>query len=54
MKRKTFTTALLAGVLTAPWALTAQAQTAYPTKTVRLMVGAGAGGGTDTLSPIHI
>ena len=50
MKRKTFTAALLAATLATPWALTAQAQTAYPTKTVRLMVGAGAGGGTDIIA----
>ncbi len=50
MKRKTFTAALLASALTAPWVATAQAQTAYPTKTVRLMVGANAGGGTDIIA----
>lgn len=50
MNRKTFTAALIAGALAAPWALTAQAQTAYPTKTVRLMVGANAGGGTDIIA----
>jgi tripartite-type tricarboxylate transporter receptor subunit TctC len=50
MRRKTFTAALLAGALAAPWAATAQAQTTYPTKTVRLMVGAGAGGGTDIIA----
>jgi tripartite-type tricarboxylate transporter receptor subunit TctC len=50
MKRKTFTAALLASALTAPWVATAQAQTAYPAKTVRLMVGANAGGGTDIIA----
>ena len=50
MNRKTFTAALLAGALAAPWTLTAQAQTAYPNKTVRLMVGANAGGGTDIIA----
>jgi tripartite-type tricarboxylate transporter receptor subunit TctC len=50
MKRKTFTAALLASALAAPWIATAQAQTAYPQKTVRLMVGANAGGGTDIIA----
>ena len=50
MQRKTFTAALLASALTAPWVATAQAQTAYPAKTVRLMVGANAGGGTDIIA----
>ena len=31
-------------------ALSAVAQTAYPTKPVKLMVGAGAGGGTDIIA----
>ena len=31
-------------------AVSAQAQTAYPTKPVKLMVGAGAGGGTDIIA----
>jgi len=39
---------LLAGVLTASPA--AQAQTPYPTKPVRIMVGAPAGGGTDIIA----
>jgi tripartite-type tricarboxylate transporter receptor subunit TctC len=48
MKRRILTSALIAGALLAP--LAAAAQTAYPTKTVRLMVGANAGGGTDIIA----
>jgi tripartite-type tricarboxylate transporter receptor subunit TctC len=48
MKRKTFTAALVA--LAAALALPASAQTAYPTKPVKLMVGAGPGGGTDIIA----
>ena len=51
MKRKTFTAALITSVV-ASMALTlpASAQTAYPTKPVKLMVGAGPGGGTDIIA----
>ena len=48
MHRKTFTAALIAAA--AALALPAAAQTAFPTKTVRLMVGAGPGGGTDIIA----
>jgi len=48
MHRKTFTAALIAAA--AAFALPAAAQTAFPTKTVRLMVGAGPGGGTDIIA----
>lgn len=48
MKRKTFTAALVA--VAAALALPASAQTAYPTKPVKLMVGAGPGGGTDIIA----
>ena len=57
MQRKTFTTALTAlttlatlavAALAAP--LPALAQTAYPSKPVKLMVGAGPGGGTDIIA----
>lgn len=42
---------LLAAALLAPLAAPSQAQTAdFPTKTVRLMVGANAGGGTDIIA----
>jgi len=51
MKRKTFTAALIAGAIAAlTLALPASAQTAYPTKPVKLMVGAGPGGGTDIIA----
>ena len=48
MKRKTFTAALI--TLAAALSLPAGAQTAYPTKPVKLMVGAGPGGGTDIIA----
>ena len=51
MKRKTFTAALITSVIAAmALALPASAQTAYPTKPVKLMVGAGPGGGTDIIA----
>ena len=51
MKRKTFTAALIAGAIASlTLALPASAQTAYPTKPVKLMVGAGPGGGTDIIA----
>ena len=50
MQRKTFTAALIASAIASmTLALPASAQTAYPTKPVKLMVGAGPGGGTDNL-----
>jgi tripartite-type tricarboxylate transporter receptor subunit TctC len=48
MKRRILNAALIAGALLAPMAVAAQ--TAFPTKTVRLMVGANAGGGTDIIA----
>ncbi|MCE2878379.1 MAG: tripartite tricarboxylate transporter substrate binding protein [Comamonadaceae bacterium] len=48
MQRKAFTTALVA--LAAGLALPALAQSSYPAKPVRLMVGAGPGGGTDIIA----
>ena len=48
MKRKTFTAALVA--VAAALTLPASAQTTYPTKPVKLMVGAGPGGGTDIIA----
>jgi tripartite-type tricarboxylate transporter receptor subunit TctC len=48
MQRKTFTAALI--TMAAALALPATAQTAYPTKPVKLMVGAGPGGGTDIIA----
>jgi tripartite-type tricarboxylate transporter receptor subunit TctC len=48
MQRKTFTAALIAAA--AALAMPASAQTAFPTKPVRLMVGAGPGGGTDIIA----
>jgi len=51
MKRKTFTAALITSVIASmALALPASAQTAYPTKPVKLMVGAGPGGGTDIIA----
>ena len=51
MKRKTFTAALITSVVASmTLALPAIAQTAYPTKPVKLMVGAGPGGGTDIIA----
>ena len=51
MKRKTFTAALITSVVASmALALPASAQTAYPTKPVKLMVGAGPGGGTDIIA----
>ena len=51
MKRKTFTAALITSVIASmTLALPASAQTAYPTKPVKLMVGAGPGGGTDIIA----
>ena len=51
MQRKTFNTALMASLIaSATLALPAAAQTAYPTKPVKLMVGAGPGGGTDIIA----
>jgi len=54
MKRKTFTAALIATAALAAVSLSAPfgaaAQTAYPTKAARLMVGAGPGGGTDIIA----
>lgn len=48
MQRKTFTVTVFAALALA--ALPAQAQTSYPSKSVRLMVGAGPGGGTDIIA----
>jgi tripartite-type tricarboxylate transporter receptor subunit TctC len=48
MQRKTFTAALI--TMAAALTLPASAQTAYPTKPVKLMVGAGPGGGTDIIA----
>ena len=48
MRRKTFTAALFAAA--AALALPAAAQSAYPARPVRLMVGAGPGGGTDIIA----
>ena len=48
MQRKTFTAALIATA--AALALPALAQSSYPSKPVRLMVGAGPGGGTDIIA----
>ncbi|MCE2690540.1 MAG: tripartite tricarboxylate transporter substrate binding protein [Rubrivivax sp.] len=51
MQRKTFTAALIASAIASmTLALPASAQTAYPTKPVKLMVGAGPGGGTDIIA----
>ncbi|MGI9153548.1 MAG: tripartite tricarboxylate transporter substrate binding protein, partial [Rubrivivax sp.] len=51
MQRKTFTAALIAGAIASlTLALPASAQTAYPTKPGKLMVGAGPGGGTDIIA----
>ena len=51
MQRKTFPAALIAGAIASlTLALPASAQTAYPTKPVKLMVGAGPGGGTDIIA----
>lgn len=48
MHRKTFAAAVVA--MAAGLALPTWAQTAFPSKPVRLMVGAGAGGGTDIIA----
>ncbi|MFM7569673.1 MAG: Bug family tripartite tricarboxylate transporter substrate binding protein, partial [Betaproteobacteria bacterium] len=48
MHRKRFLIALISTAFCL--ALPAAAQTPYPSKTVRLMVGAGAGGGTDIIA----
>ena len=51
MQRKTFLAAALCGVLTSVGLVpSANAQTAYPNKPVKLMVGAGPGGGTDIIA----
>ena len=51
MQRKTFTAALIASAIASmTLALPASAQTTYPTKPVKLMVGAGPGGGTDIIA----
>ena len=48
MNRHTFTTSLLMSLLLV--VLPTQAQSPYPTKAVKLMVGAGPGGGTDIIA----
>ena len=48
MNRNTFTTSLLMSLLLV--VLPTQAQSPYPTKAVKLMVGAGPGGGTDIIA----
>lgn len=48
MNRHTFTTSLLMSLLLL--VLPTQAQSPYPTKAVKLMVGAGPGGGTDIIA----
>ena len=48
MNRHTFTTTLLMSLLLV--VLPTQAQSPYPTKAVKLMVGAGPGGGTDIIA----
>ena len=48
MNRHTFTTSLLLSLLLV--VLPTQAQSPYPTKAVKLMVGAGPGGGTDIIA----
>ena len=52
MHRKSFNRALMATVIAsaAALALPAAAQTAFPTKNVRVLVGAGPGGGTDIIA----
>lgn len=50
MRRITLLTTLAASSLLAAIPLKASAQTAYPVKPVRLMVGASAGGGTDIIA----
>ena len=50
MKIQSLTSRLAASALAITAALAATAQTAYPTKPVRLMVGASAGGGTDIIA----
>jgi tripartite-type tricarboxylate transporter receptor subunit TctC len=51
MKRRQFTQATITAAL-APWALTCNAQQAFPTKPIRILVGYSAGGAVDLIARV--